>query len=112
MPRPRPTAPILGGPPTFTTAPEDDSAPPPPTIVAGQRVYISTQGDWWDLIALKVYGMRRFDDHLMHRLIEANYYLRQISNFPAGVVVIVPTVAVRTEIPLVPWKRAYVITSP
>jgi phage tail protein X len=75
-----------------------------------KRTYISIQGDWWDLISLKVYGMRRGDDHLMHKLIEANYDLRDVSHFPAGVVVYVPDVPVKTEIPLVPWKKATVIT--
>jgi phage tail protein X len=75
------------------------------------RIYISTQGDWWDLIALRVYGMRRGDDHLMHKLIEANYKLRDVSQFPAGIAVIVPDLPVKTEIPLVPWKKASVITS-
>jgi phage tail protein X len=68
------------------------------------RTYISTQGDWWDLIAEKVYGMKRGDDHLMHKLIEANYAIREICNFPAGVVVFVPEIAAKTSIPLVPWK--------
>jgi len=75
-----------------------------------ERTYISTQGDWWDLIALRVYGMKRGDDHLMHKLIEANYPLRELSNFPGGVVVRVPDVPVRIEIPLVPWKRTSIIT--
>ena len=76
------------------------------------RTYLSVQGDWWDLIALRVYGMRRGDDHLMHKLIEANYPIREISHFPAGVVVIVPDVPTRTTIPLVPWKSASIVTSP
>jgi phage tail protein X len=77
-----------------------------------KRVYISIQGDWWDLIALKCYGMRRGDDHLMHKLIEANYALRDLSHFPAGIPVYVPDVPVKTSIPLVPWKRASIVTSP
>jgi phage tail protein X len=72
------------------------------------RIYISVQGDWWDLISLRVYGMRRGDDHLMHKLIEANYPLREVSHFPAGVAVIVPEMPVKTEIPLVPWKKAFI----
>jgi phage tail protein X len=70
------------------------------------RIYVSTQGDWWDLIALRVYGVRRGNEHLMFRLLEANYPLRQISQFPAGVAVVVPETDVATEIPLVPWKSA------
>jgi phage tail protein X len=75
------------------------------------RIYVSVQGDWWDLISLRVYGMRRGDDHLMHKLIEANYPLRDMSQFPGGIAVIVPEVPVKTEIPLVPWKRAQIVTS-
>jgi phage tail protein X len=80
------------------------------SIPAGAHIYVSTQGDWWDLISLRCYGMKRGDDHLMHKLLEANYYLRNVSKFPAGVPVIVPDQPVRTEIPLVPWKRANVIS--
>jgi len=90
--------------------------PPPPKtytqpIPAGARVYTSVQGDWWDLIALRVYGMRRGDEMLMHKLIEANYEIREICNFPAGVPVVVPDVPVKTEIPLVPWTTAFIIPS-
>ena len=77
-----------------------------------QRIYISTQGDWWDLIAINVYGKKRGNEHLMFRLIEANYHLRDISHFPAGIAVVVPTVDVVTTIPLVPWKTATVIPTP
>ena len=101
---------ILGGPPDFTPAPLPSVAPLP--IATTGRIYVTTQGDWWDLISLRVYGMKRGDDHLMHKLIEANYPLRNISNFPAGVAVTVPDVPARVEIPLVPWKLAYIQTSP
>jgi len=74
------------------------------TLPLGARVYVSVQDDWWDTIAMRVYGMQRGNEHLMYRLIEANYPLRDISHFPAGVAVQVPEVNVATEIPLVPWK--------
>jgi phage tail protein X len=74
-----------------------------------QRVIISTQGDWWDTIAMRAYGQKRGNESLMYRLLEANYPLRELSHFPAGVFVIVPAVAVATEIPLVPWKSAAVL---
>jgi len=54
--------------------------------------------------------MRRGDDHLMHKLIEANYEIKHICKFPAGIPVIVPDITVKTSIPLVPWKRASLIT--
>jgi phage tail protein X len=81
-----------------------EPAPPP------SRVYVTTQGDWWDLISLRCYGMKRGDDHLMHKLIEANYDLKDVSHFPAGIVVTVPPMPVKTEIPLVPWKKALIVT--
>jgi phage tail protein X len=91
-------------------------APVPPAVVilppgypaapVGQRIYISTQGDWWDLIAIRVYGRQRGNEHLMYRLLEANYELREIAQFPAGIAVIVPNIGVVTEIPLVPWTKA------
>jgi phage tail protein X len=102
--------PTPGGIPDFVPVPMLSVAPLP--VAKTGRIYVTTQGDWWDLIALRVYGMKRGDDHLMHKLIEANYVLRDISNFPAGVAVMVPDVPVRTEIPLVPWKSAYIGTSP
>jgi hypothetical protein len=47
----------------------------------------------------------------MHKLIEANYVLRELSHFPAGIAVNVPDVPVKTEIPLVPWKKASIVAS-
>jgi len=78
----------------------------------GKRIYVSVQGDVWDVIAIKVYGFKRGNESLMYRLLEENYPLRNVSVFPAGLAVIVPEVAVATEIPLVPWKSATVIPSP
>src|SRR5262252_2051965 len=58
--------------------------PPPPTPVystalpAGDAIYVTVQGDWWDLIALKVYGMQRGNEHLMYRLLEENYRIAHI----------------------------------
>ena len=76
------------------------------------RIYVSIQGDWWDMIAIRCYGRKRGNEHLMFRLIEANYHLRDISHFPAGIAVIVPEVDVVTTIPLVPWKNAVVTPTP
>jgi hypothetical protein len=65
------------------------------------------------MIAMRVYGEKRGNEHLMYRLLEANYPLRDIVNFPAGVPVVVPEVEdVETTIPLVPWKTATRIASP
>lgn len=71
------------------------------------RVFISTQGDFMDFIAIKAYGRRRGNEHLMYRLLEENYPLREVVEFPAGVSVIVPTIDVDTVTTLVPWKNAF-----
>ena len=87
---------------------------PPPTqpIPAGAKIYTSIQGDWWDLISLRVYGMRRGDEMYLHKLMEANYEIREINEFPAGIPVVVPAMPVKTVIPLVPWTNAYIVTNP
>ncbi len=76
------------------------------TVAMADRVYISVQGDFWDTIAMRAYGMQRGNEHLMFRLLEANYLLRNVGMFPAGVHVIVPDVQLTTDIPLVPWRKA------
>ena len=109
---------MVNNPMIGTTPPDPSGSPPhqlaPPNMVvpAGARVYISTQGDWWDMIAIRVYGRVRGNEHLMYRLLEENYPLRDVSNFPAGVPVIVPAIAVTTTIPLVPWTDATFIPTP
>jgi hypothetical protein len=70
------------------------------------RIYISTQGDWWDLIAIRAYGARRGNEHLMYRLLEENWPIREIAQFPVGVAVIVPQINIEVSVPLVPWKKA------
>lgn len=109
---PSPQPPIFQGGPAHIVLAEITEKPLPIPEPTYPRIYVSTQGDWWDLIALRCYGMRRGDDHLMHKLIEANYTIREISHFPAGVAVNVPDVPVKTEIPLVPWKKTSIITNP
>jgi phage tail protein X len=98
--------------PQTPPGPPGGTPPPSQPVPAGARIYVSTQGDWWDLISLKMYGNRRGDEYYMHKLIEANYEIRDIDNFPAGVQVIVPALPVKTAIPLVPWTSANVITAP
>jgi len=73
-------------------------------------VYISVQGDFWDLISFKVYGMKRGDDHHLDTLMEANYEIKDLHEFPAGVVVNVPDLPIKTVIPLVPWVAATIVT--
>lgn len=77
-----------------------------------QRIYVSEQGDWWDVIAMRVYGAKRGNERLMYRLIEANYALKDVSSFPAGIPVFVPDEQVQAVIPLVPWTSATIIPAP
>lgn len=109
-----PAPPSPGGPPDkIPIGPNKGQVIPPgypaPLPPPG-RIYVSTQGDMWDLIAFRVFGMKRHDDHLLHKLIEANYALRDVCHFPAGLAVVVPDVVVKTEISLVPWKKAAQVT--
>jgi phage tail protein X len=101
-----PLPPIITPPPVpiFTTPP-----PPQNVLPLGARVYVSTQGDAWDMIAMRVYGLKRGNEHLMYRLLEHNYPLRDISIFSAGIAVLVPDIQNETEIPLVPWKVTTVV---
>jgi phage tail protein X len=107
-----PSFPVPGGLPTPVQPPVLVLPRGYPSRPVGGRVYISTQGDWWDLIAIKVYGRTRGNEHLMYRLLEENYPLREVVQFPAGLIVNVPVVAVTTEIALVPWKSATVVPAP
>jgi phage tail protein X len=99
---------ILDGPNAGQIIPPGYPAPEPNP----GRIYTSIQGDWWDLIAIRVYGRRRGNENLMYRLLEENYALREVAMFPAALPVIVPEIAVAAEIPLVPWTSATVITTP
>jgi phage tail protein X len=99
-----PPTPIGTPPPTPTTGPYNYPVP------QGASIYVSTQGDWWDMISFRVYGARRGDEYYMHRLIEANYPIRELCEFPAGIAVIVPAIPTRVEIPLVPWKTASIVS--
>jgi phage tail protein X len=96
----------ISPPPTPTPTPSTSAAVTNTIDTTGKRIYVSTQGDVWDVIAIKVYGFKRGNESLMYRLLEENYPLRNVSVFPAGLAVVVPEVAVETEIPLVPWKSA------
>jgi phage tail protein X len=75
-------------------------------LPAPHRIYMSIQGDWWDLIAIRAYGATRGNEHLMYRLLEENWPLREVAEFPAGLQVVVPEQNIETEIQLVPWKKA------
>lgn len=64
------------------------------------RTYTTSQGDWYDSIALKVYS----DEHLMHELIEANYDYRNVKQFSADIVLTCPELPSKKKPPLVPWQ--------
>lgn len=87
-------------------SPLQDLAQFPP----GSKIYVTQQGDRWDLISLRVYGMQRGSDHHMDTLLGANPALQDFSELPGGVFVLVPPLPVQTDIVLVPWKRATVST--
>ena len=104
---PTPTPPVFQGGPEPTEKQEAIHALIGHVTKLTGRIYITTQGDMWDLISLRVYGMKRRDDHLLHHLlIQANYPLRNVCRFPGGIAVNIPNLPVKTEIPLVPWKKA------
>ena len=72
--------------------------------------WTTTQSDFWDMLALKAYGVES-GQHLMHKVIEANIWGREIAQFSGGLTVAIPEVSMVTEISLVPWKRATAMTS-
>lgn len=63
--------------------------------------YLTSQGDMWDTIALKLYGNER---HL-HLLLAANPAHHSVVFFSAGVSLVVPPApASVSDNPLPPWK--------
>jgi phage tail protein X len=65
------------------------------------KVYITTQGDTWDIISLKVYGSERY----MTNLIESNPDHRETVFFSANVRLVVPEISTSTPGKLPPWRR-------
>ena len=63
--------------------------------------YITVQGDFWDLIAFKVYGTENY----MPKLLKANKHLRDVVIFPSGTEIICPDPDVKTSAILPPWKK-------
>lgn len=68
--------------------------------VEEQDIYTTTQGDTWDIIALKVYG----DEKYMSQLLKANPRYTDIIVFSAGVEIVCPDIEDTME-HLPPWKR-------
>ncbi len=63
--------------------------------------YTTIQGDMWDLIAYKVYG----NEANMTALLEANEQYKDISVFPAGIVLNCPEIATKRARIAPPWKE-------
>ncbi|WP_297966664.1 tail protein X [uncultured Anaerovibrio sp.] len=64
------------------------------------KTYTTIQGDMWDLIAYKVYGNETY----MTNLLEANEQYKDISIFPAGVVLACPDIQAKRSRIAPPWK--------
>ena len=65
------------------------------------KTYTTSQGDTWDIIALRQMGSEKY----MSLIIEANSKFNQVVVFPAGIVLVIPAVPVATATTLPPWKR-------
>ena len=63
-------------------------------------IYVTIQGDVWDMIAYKVYG----DTDLTYLLLDANSEHVKTAVFDAGVVLIVPEAPEETTSDLPPWR--------
>lgn len=69
------------------------------------KTFVTTQGDFWDMAALKAYGTER-GQFLMHKLIESNFWARRIEQFSGGLFIEIPAAQPVIEVSLVPWKKA------
>jgi hypothetical protein len=69
----------------------------------GEKTYVTQSGDWWDLVALRVYGGRVGDEMVMDLLVSANYSHRNTWRFFAGTVLVVPPRPEIPRTPIVPW---------
>lgn len=63
--------------------------------------YTTVQGDTWDIISFKLYN----DERHMSELMEVNQQNREITVFPANLVLKVPEITVTIPNKLPPWKR-------
>ena len=62
--------------------------------------YITTQGDMWDSISLRLYGT----ESQMHLLIDANLQYRSIVRFPANYVLTIPAVPRAQRVTFPSWR--------
>lgn len=63
--------------------------------------YTTIAGDMWDSIAFKTTG----NEFNMDTIIKANLQYRDVYIFPAGVVLSIPTIPIKNNPSLPPWKR-------
>lgn len=64
--------------------------------------YTTIQGDTFDIIAFNVYGDCKYTD----KLIRANMEYKDYLIFPAGIVLTLPDLEIKTALSdLPPWKR-------
>ena len=63
------------------------------------KTYVTTQGDTWDIVSLRVYGT----EMQLDKLIDANPAHRELVFFPANIQLIVPDIPKATNLPL--WRR-------
>lgn len=68
------------------------------------RVYVTKQGDTWDLISDKVYGTGDYT----HLILDENLSLSHIAFFSAGTEIIIPDIdsstSTETSVNLPPWR--------
>ena len=65
------------------------------------KTYTTSQGDTWDIIALRQMDSEKY----MSLIIEANSKYNQVVVFPAGITLMIPAVPAITAVTLPPWKR-------
>jgi phage tail protein X len=68
------------------------------------KAYRTTQGDTWDVVALRMYP-NLGGEKLMHTLIETNPAYRETVVFEANVMLRIPDVDIPVVSSLPPWKR-------
>lgn len=65
------------------------------------KIYTTVMGDMWDNIAKAQMGSEKY----MAVLMEANTAYEDVSVFPAGIVLTIPSVSTPRPESLPPWKR-------
>lgn len=65
------------------------------------KTYTTVQGDMWDSIAHKLYGVAE----ALNVLLEANQKYKDYVVFPAGLVLKVPNYSAPVSSELPPWRR-------